>query len=129
MPKIELPELRNPLRNTPGEFLMDPANRFAWVEFQLRQVILGSLDSIACPYCLSGVLLGVEKLYCDPMAETTSIVLERVETENVRRTDGSALYVSYLGTTRSALKQSSLDEALRREVVSNSCRNQRRQGE
>lgn len=68
----------------------DAAHKFAWVEAQIRQAILGRATSISCPYCSSNVVLGEEKLCCDQMGEATTALLQRMEAEEFRDTNDPA---------------------------------------
>ena len=45
------------------------------VEYQLRQVMLGKVDSVACPYCGNTIIMGVDKLCCERMAEVADELL------------------------------------------------------
>ena len=49
------------------------------VEYQLRRVMLGEVDSVVCPYCGSTVVMGLDKLCCKPMAEVADEVLRDTE--------------------------------------------------
>src|SRR5450631_2032950 len=66
--------------NTNDEMPPTSAQKAAWVEYQIRQATLGNLDSIACPFCGSNVVLGVERLCCKPMFDVAAILLDRMET-------------------------------------------------
>jgi hypothetical protein len=66
---------------------MESPQKFAWIEHQIRQVILGNLESIACPYCGSDVVIGEEKLCCMPMGDVTAALLGRMEAGHVLETD------------------------------------------
>ena len=68
----------------PCEFPVDPTGKFASAGYQIRQATLGRTESIACPYCLSTVILGVQTLCCDPMGKATETVLRHIETEGPR---------------------------------------------
>jgi hypothetical protein len=60
----------------------DPTRKFASAGYQIRQAALGHTESIACPYCLSTVILGVQTLCCDQMGKATETVLRHIEIEN-----------------------------------------------
>jgi hypothetical protein len=49
------------------------------VEYQLRQVMLGKVDSVVCPYCGNTVVMGLDKLCCKRMAEVADEVLRDTE--------------------------------------------------
>jgi hypothetical protein len=94
MSKIRKNEFSSPAKSKRGELPMDPAQKFARVECQIRQAVLGSLEFIVCPYCASNVKLGVQKLCCKPMGEAAASVLRCMETECLGETDGCADYSS-----------------------------------
>ena len=66
-----------------GSSPMSAEQKFAWVEYQINQAMLGNIESIACPYCGSNVMLGVEKLCCEPMGVATATLLSRLEEEEI----------------------------------------------
>jgi hypothetical protein len=41
--------------------------------------MLGRAESIGCPYCLSSVMIGVDRLCCASMGEAVATVLQRIE--------------------------------------------------
>jgi hypothetical protein len=65
-------------------YAMKPSQKLAWAKYQICQAALGFSESITCPYCDSDVVLGAEKLCCDPMGVATSIVLDQMELEGLR---------------------------------------------
>jgi hypothetical protein len=77
-------KFRNIAKNGLYEFPDNSTIKFAWVGHQIRRVTLGHSDSVACPYCQSTVILGVQRLCCDPMGEATETVLRHIETESQR---------------------------------------------
>lgn len=72
----------------------DADGRFAWVQHQIRQATLGLIESLACPYCGSNVILGAEKLCCEPISQATAIVLYDVEARDLCETGDLAVYSS-----------------------------------
>jgi hypothetical protein len=58
---------------------MEFPDKFAWIEHQIRQVMFGNLNSVACPYCGSETAIGEEKLCCAPMGDAAATVLHRIE--------------------------------------------------
>jgi hypothetical protein len=77
MPKTDLKKIQNTLAVKRAR--RSAAEQFALVDHQIRQVCLGRLASLLCPYCSSRVVLGVEKLCCVRMGEATDAVLRRME--------------------------------------------------
>jgi hypothetical protein len=86
------------------KFPLDSGEKLARVECQIRQAMLGNLLSIACPYCLSNVVLGAQTLCCGPMGDATDTVLHRLEKEVLRETDDFAIYASELQSTTEAFE-------------------------
>jgi hypothetical protein len=72
-------DFRTCVRNCDTNSQADSDGKFAWVQYQLRQAALGLIDCIACPYCGSNVVLGLEKLCCESINEATGIVLDSME--------------------------------------------------
>jgi hypothetical protein len=75
-------------RREPSEFPDEPLRKFASAGFQIRQATLGHTESIACPYCLSTVILGEQTLCCDQMGKATETFLSHIEIENPRQDVG-----------------------------------------
>jgi len=90
---------------------MDTTQKFAWIEYQIRQVTLGNLNAIACPYCGSSVVMGVEKLCCEPMGDATLTLLRSMEVADSVSLTGSVFYQS------EALTVSGTETAMRRQKV------------
>jgi len=90
MPRTEQNVSRKFSRHKASELPLDAAQKFAWVECQILQIMMGNLRFIDCPYCLSSVLLGGQALCCEPIGEATDTVLHRLENELLCETDGFA---------------------------------------
>lgn len=71
-------------RRESSEFPDDRMRKFASAGYQIRQATLGHTESIACPYCQSTVLLGVQTLCCDQMGKATETFLSHIEIEYPR---------------------------------------------
>jgi hypothetical protein len=102
MPKIKPNNLVNTAKGKRDELPLDPAGKFAWIESQIRRVTLGQAGSIGCPYCMSSVTVGVDSLCCVPMGEAVATVLQSMEADDVRKTDGCGIFVLGLRATTEA---------------------------
>jgi hypothetical protein len=85
MTNTEFQRLRLLAKNANGETGLSFAQKTAWVEHQIHQVTLGNIDSVACPYCGSNVMIGVEGLCCRPMGDAATTLLERIEAKEVQQ--------------------------------------------
>jgi hypothetical protein len=88
MPQFVRSDLRQPATEKPDELSLGNDQKFAWVESQIRRVALGKAESIGCPYCLSSIIVGVDRLCCPSMGEATASVLRRMEAECAHETEG-----------------------------------------
>jgi hypothetical protein len=100
-PKIKRNDLLNTAKGKRDELLLDPAQKFVWVESQIRRVTLGQEQTIGCPYCMSSVMVGVDRLCCVPMGEAVATVLQSMEADYVRETDGFGIFALGLTITES----------------------------
>lgn len=85
MPRNKLNDVRNAPENRESEFRQGAMQKSDSAERQIRQAMLGMTDSIVCPYCSSNVMLGAEKLCCEPMGEVVANLLHRTEIEQLRK--------------------------------------------
>jgi len=83
----KFPRFRRVTENITNEIALTFAKKTAWVERQIRQATLGNLDSIACPFCGSTVVWGVERLCCKTMDDVTAIFLNGMETNELDAKD------------------------------------------
>jgi GTP-dependent phosphoenolpyruvate carboxykinase len=67
------------IHREPTVTLKNQAEERDSVEYQLRQVMLGKVNSVVCPYCGGTVVMGVDKLCCKWMAEVADEVLRDTE--------------------------------------------------
>jgi hypothetical protein len=69
-----------------------PEWKSAWVEIQIHGVMVGRAESIVCSYCGFNVISGGKALCYASMDEAVAILLQRMETNCVRRTDGFRVF-------------------------------------
>ncbi len=81
MAENEFQRFRRMAENTNDEMARASPHKAAWVEQQILQATLGNRNSIACPYCGSTVVWGVDKLCCKPMNDAAAIFLINMETK------------------------------------------------
>ena len=88
MPKSKRNDLRNSAKEEHDELPVDPARKFAWVESQIHRITLGQGESIGCPYCLSFITAGVDRLCSASMGEAVAIILQNAERDRVLMANG-----------------------------------------
>lgn len=93
---------------------LDPEQKFAWAESQIRRVALGKAESIGCPYCLSSIVIGVDRLCCPSMGEATASVLQSMEADGLYEKECLGVLASALPSVAEA------DEAKGSSVGNNS---------
>ena len=91
-PETRANETRNSRNKKAVEVPLDSNQKMDWAEYQIRQVVVGRMESVACPFCLSNVILGEDKLCCGSMIAAATTVLRRMETEGLAETDGLRVY-------------------------------------
>jgi hypothetical protein len=75
--------------------------KFAWVQYQICQAVLGHIDSIVCPYCGSRVMLGVQQMCCDAINEATAVVLHDMVVQDLCENADPAAAETALGCATS----------------------------
>jgi hypothetical protein len=81
---------------------LDPAQKLAWVDSQIRRVAIGRAEAIGCPYCLSSIVIGVDRLCWTSMGEAVATILQRMEAESVGRRDDVKGFAAELSSTTGA---------------------------
>ena len=99
MKNLMLSVVRTAAKENEDEDSPDPARKFALVDSQIRRVALGRAESLDCPYCLSSVKVGVDRLCCASMGEATATVLQTMEAERSYKTDSLDVFASGLKFT------------------------------
>tara|TARA_R110000868_G_scaffold148647_4_gene370724 strand:- start:365 stop:631 length:267 start_codon:yes stop_codon:yes gene_type:complete len=61
---------------------MNPVQKVAWFEHQVRQAEFGNITTIDCPWCGLSVSLGAESLCCDNAGEAVAAILHRMEVQD-----------------------------------------------
>lgn len=61
---------------------MNPIQKVAWLEHQIRQAESGNVTTIDCPYCGLGTGLGAESLCCENAGEAVTAILHRMEVQD-----------------------------------------------
>lgn len=88
------------MTETTSEIALTPVQKAVWVELQIRQATLGNVDSVACPYCGSTVVWGIQELCCGPMSDATTIFLSGMEAKGLHAKDAQEVATATMATPR-----------------------------